>query len=272
MPSLKDLLKGILSDEELKILPRSFDIIGDIAIIEIPPELEKKEKVIAEALLKFKNIKVVAKKAGIFEGEFRTRNVEIIGGENRTETIHKELSCKYILDIEKVYFSERLENERLRILNLVKDNEKILVMFAGVGPYAILLSKKKNVEVYAIELNPVAYEYMIKNVKLNKVNVNCILGDVRIETPKLVEKVGKFDRIIMPLPKDAGNFLDVALKAIKKGGIIHYYGFSDDPKKFANEVKNTVKNLNYEIEILNAVKCGSYSPRVYRICVDFKVL
>lgn len=272
MPSFKDFLKGTLNEDELKILPRSFDIIGDIAIIEIPPELEKREKEIADALLKFKNIKVVAKKAGIFEGEFRTRKLEIIGGENRKETIHKELSCKYILDVEKVYFSERLENERLRILNQVKDNEKILVMFAGVGPYAILIAKKKNVEVYAIELNPVGYEYMVKNVKLNKVNVNCILGDVKIETPKLVKNVGKFDRIIMPLPKDAGNFLDVALEAIKKGGIIHYYGFSDDPKKFADEVKRIAKNLNYEIEILNSVKCGSYSPRIYRICVDFKVI
>lgn len=272
MSSLKELLKGILNEEELKILPRSYDIIGDIAIIDIPPELEKREKEIADALLKFKNIKVVAKKSGIVEGEFRTRKIQIIGGENRKETIHKEFSCRYLLDVEKVYFSERLGNERLRILNQIKDNEKILVMFAGIGPYAILIAKKKKVEIYAIELNPYGYEYMVENVKLNKVNVNCILGDVRIETPKLVEKIGKFDRIIMPLPKDAGNFLDVALNAIKKGGIIHYYGFSDDPKKFADEIKKIVKNLNYEIEILNSVKCGAYAPHVYRVCVDFKIL
>jgi len=272
MPSLKDLLKQILTEEELKILPRAFDVIGDIAIIKIPPELEKREKEIAESLLKFKNIKVVAKKTGIVEGEFRTRKLEIIGGENRKETIHKEFSCRYFLDVEKVYFSERLGNERFRIVNQIKDNEKILIMFAGVGPYPILIAKAKKAEVYAIELNPYAYEYMLKNVKLNKTNVNCILGDVKTETPNLVKKVGKFDRIIMPLPKDAGNFLDTALKAIKKGGIIHYYGFDSDPKNLSENIKKICKNLNYEIEVLNSVKCGTYAPRVYRICVDFKVI
>lgn len=271
MPCLKNFLTGILTDEELKILPRAFDVIGDIAIIEIPPELEKREKEIANALLKFKNIKVVLKKTGVVEGEFRTRKFEIIGGENRKETIHKELSCKYFLNVEKAYFSERLQNERLRIINQVKDNEKILVMFAGVGPYAISIAKRKKVEIYAIELNPYGYEYMVKNNKINKVNVNCILGDVKIETPKLVEKVGKFDRIIMPLPKDAGNFLDVALNAIKNNGIIHYYAFStENTTLLVEEIKNICNSLGYEIKILNIVKCGTYAPRVYRICVDFE--
>ncbi len=271
--SLKIFLGEILTDDEIKLMNRAFDVIGDIAIIEIPLELEAKKKEIGKAVLNFKHIKVVAAKAGIFEGEYRTRKLEIIAGENRKETIHTEFGCRYLLNVEDVYFSERLGNERLRIAQQAKEGEKILVMFAGAGPYPVLIARtkkteKKNVEIYAIELNPAGYKYMVENVRINKVNVRCILGDVKTETPKLGMK---FDIIIMPLPKDAGNFLDTALNTINEGGIIHYYGFSDNKEIFAEEVKKQCENLGYETEILDVVACGAYGPGVDRVCVDLKI-
>ncbi|HDN82889.1 MAG TPA: class I SAM-dependent methyltransferase family protein [Candidatus Altiarchaeales archaeon] len=270
--SLKDALRNKLNERELKVLHKSFDIVGDIAILDIPEQLKDKEKIIAETLLKlFKNIRVVVKKEGKVDGKFRTRAFSILAGENRTITKHKEHGCIYLLDIEKAYFSPRLGNERLRIANQVKDGEKVLVMFAGIGPYAILIAKKRNAKVYAIELNPNAIEYMKKNVELNKVNVNVISGDVREETPKLVAKVGKFDRIIMPLPKGADNFLDVALKAIKNNGIIHFYCFSKDEKEAKENLLRICEELGYSIKIKEIVKCGSFSPGINRICIDFEV-
>ncbi len=271
--SLKIFLGEILNDEEIKLMNRSFDVIGDIAIIEIPPELEAKKKEIGKAVLNFKHIKVVAAKAGIFEGEYRTRKLEIIAGENRKETIHTEFGCRYLLNVEEVYFSERLGNERIRIAQQVKEGEKILVMFAGAGPYPILIARtkkteKKNVEIYAIELNPVGYKYMVENVRINKVNVQCISGDVKTETPKLGQK---FDRIIMPLPKDAGNFLDTALNALNEGGIIHYYGFSDNKEIFAEEIKNRCEDYGYDVEISDVVACGAYGPGINRVCVDLQI-
>ncbi|MDI6730097.1 MAG: class I SAM-dependent methyltransferase family protein [Candidatus Altarchaeum sp.] len=271
--SLKIFFGKILTDDEIKLMNRSFDVIGDIAIIEIPPELETKKKKIGKAVLNFKHIKVVAAKAGIFEGEYRTRKLEIIAGENRKETTHTEFGCRYLLNVEEVYFSERLGNERLRIAQQVKEEEKILIMFAGAGPYPVLIARmkkieKKNVDIYAIELNPVGYKYMVENVRLNKVNVRCILGDVKTKTPKLGMK---FNRILMPLPKDAGNFLDTALNAINEGGIIHYYGFSDNKEIFAEEVKKQCENLGYDVEISDVVACGAYSPGVNRVCVDLKI-
>ncbi|OQX18052.1 MAG: hypothetical protein BWK75_06965 [Candidatus Altiarchaeales archaeon A3] len=271
--SLKLFLGEILNNDEIKLMPRAFDVIGDIAIIEIPSELEAKKKEIGKAILNFKHIKVVAAKAGIFEGEYRTRKLEIIAGEDRKETIHKEIECRYLLNVEEVYFSERLGNERIRIARQVKENEKILVMFAGVGPYPVLIAKtmkmkKENVEIYAIELNPVGYKYMVENVRLNKVNIKCISGDVKVETSKLGLK---FDRIVMPLPKDAGNFLETALNAINENGIIHYYGFSDNKEIFAEEVKKQCEYYGYNAEILETVACGAFGPRVDRVCVDLKI-
>ena len=268
--SLSDSLKDVLSAEELAMMPRSFDIIGDIAVLEIPEELMSKGKSIGESLLStFKNIKVVARKKTSVGTEYRTREVEVLAGEPRTETTHKEYGCLYRLDVSNAYFSPRLGTERMRVASQVKEDERVLVMFAGVGPYAILIAKKrKPSEVVAIELNPSAVEYMKENVKLNKAKVVPVLGDVKTETPKL----GRFDRIIMPLPKDAGDFLDVALPTLNKGGVIHYYTFTGTTKEAADEVRKICSGLGRKADVLASVECGTYSPCLSRMCVDFRLI
>ena len=268
--SLKEALVGRLSPQELEQLPKAYDLIGDIAIVEIPDVLAGKRKEIGEALLStFKNIRVVANKKTNVGTEYRTRDVEVIAGENRTETVHREAGCVYKLDVTTAYFSPRLGTERMRIASQVKEGERVLVMFAGIGPYAILIAKSaRPKEVYALELNPSAVEYMKENIKLNKVAVNAILGDAGVEAGKH----GLFDRIIMPLPKDAGNFLDKALPALKSGGIVNYYTFKGTTEEAAQEVKDLCSKLGYKIEVIDSVECGTYSPQLSRMCVDFRLL
>jgi tRNA (guanine37-N1)-methyltransferase len=145
-------------------------------------------------------------------------------------------------------------------------------MFSGVGPYPIVISKNTGAkEIYGVELNPFAHEYAKKNIILNKVNnVKLFLGDVNEVLPKLKKK---FDRIIMPLPKDASAFLNLALSKIKKNAIIHFYDFLDKrdiPGKAIDKI-NLVCSEN-KFEILNIVKCGQYSPGKYRICIDFRII
>lgn len=255
------MLKDLLTEEELEIAPSSFDVIGDIAIIKIPEELKKKERKIGEQLLKFKNIKTVLKKEGMVEDEFRIRKYKFLAGEKKKETLHKEYGCRYKLNVEKVYFSPRLGNERERIMKQVKDGEKILVMFAGIGPYAIQIAKNREVEISAIEINPKAVKYFKENVKLNKVEdkIKIFEGDVREVVPELKEK---FDRVIMPLPKDAENFLDLAKLVSKKNTIIHIYIFADSKD-------GAIRKINENIKILNCVECGTYSKDISRYCVDF---
>lgn len=268
--SLKEALADTLTQDELELVPTSFDIIGDIAILEIPDELAGKKKAIGEALLTtFRNIKTAAAKKTKVGTEYRTRELEILAGEKRKETEHREHGCIYRLNVETCYFSPRLGSERLRVAKQCKPGERILVMFAGVGPYPVLIAKTSSPkEICAIELNPEACHYLEENSRINKVNIHAIQGDVRTETPKLSE----FDRIIMPLPKDAGDFLDVALPALNKGGTIHFYDFAHDEEESTEKVKEICANLNQKIEVLNAVKCGSYSPGMYRICVDFRII
>ncbi len=257
MPNLKELLKDKLTEDELKLLRRSFDVVGDIAIIEIPPELEHKEKIIAEALLsEHKNIKVVAKKASKVEGVERIRRVKVIAGENRTITLHKENGIVLKVDVNKVYFSPRLSSERLRILNQVKDGERIIDMFAGVGPYSILIAKNKDVEIDAIDINPHAYQLLLENMKLNKLKGKIVphLGDAA----EVIKTLRPADRIIMNLPEKAVEYLNLAASKIKNGGIIHLYTFLKEGEKPKLRGYNIVK----------IVKCGEYGPHIYRYCLD----
>ncbi|MBW2987205.1 class I SAM-dependent methyltransferase family protein [Candidatus Woesearchaeota archaeon] len=269
---LSDLLKNKLKKKEVEMLPGAYDVVGEIAILDLKSELKAKEKLIAQALLKLhKNIKTVVKKSGIHSGEFRLQKHTHLAGRRSKKTTHKENRVMLKLDIDKVYFSVRSGTERARIASKVKKGEKILVMFSGCAPFPLVIAKNSKPDiVVGIEKNKEGHKLALENLKLNKKikNVELILGDVRKIVPKLDEK---FDRICMPLPKNAEDFLDCALSAGKKGTIIHFYDFleeKDIPKKAISKIKKHVKKF----KVLDVVKCGQFSPKTFRICVDFKLL
>lgn len=254
---------------------RAFDIIGDIAVLEVPQELKGKEKAAAaKIMLQQKNVKAVYKKAGGHEGKLRIQKLKHICGEKRTVTIHKENQALLKLDIAKTYFSPRQATERKRVFLQIKKPETVLVMFSGIGPFAIEIAKNTPAKaVYGVELNKTAHKYALENAKLNKVEAKTtfLCGDVRKTVPKLNRK---FDRIAMPLPKGAESFLNVAFAAAKKGAIIHFYDFEkeeDIPQKSVQKVATAAAAAKKKIKILNVVKCGQLAPRAYRVCADFKV-
>jgi tRNA (guanine37-N1)-methyltransferase len=271
--SLKAAVGQHLSEGELAALRRAFDVVGSIAILEIPPELEKKEGLLAEAILKLhKNVKTVLKKAGIHGTEFRTQPMQYLAGIDTKETVHKESGVLIKLDVGKVYFSPRLSAERERIAKQVRPGESVLVMFSGCAPYPCVLAKNSEAEdIVGIELNPVGHRYGLENLKLNRIrNVTLINGDVKEVVPSLKRR---FDRIVMPLPKSAGDFLDCALVAARKGTVIHFYSFEGEGGSGdAHErIVEACKNHGLRCGILSTVKCGQQSPSVFRICVDFRI-
>jgi len=236
----------------------SFDTIGDIIIFN-----EKVSKKKAQELLKkINHVKTIAYKSQAHKGKYRLKKIKILAGIKKKVTTHKENNVLMKLDVEKCYFSPRLSEERKRINKQVKKGEDILVMFSGIGVYPINLSKNtKAKSITGIEINPTAHKYALENIKLNKLNnIKLYKGDVKKILPKIKKK---FDRIIMPLPKTSDSFLDLAVKKIKKNGIIHYYTFLRE-----DEIKN-IKIKKFKI--LRKVKCGAYSPGVFRVCIDIKV-
>ena len=260
--------------DKLKIvLPTSFDVIGDIALIKIPKELYPYKNKISQAFLQtYKHIKTVCLSSPV-SGELRIRDIEIIGGENKLETIHKEYGAKFKLDIKKVYFSPRLATERKRIADLVKENEVIIDMFTGVAPFPIVIAKHANPRIiYGIEKNKNAFFYAKENVKLNKLLDKIeIFNDDAKNVDKIFEDLNiKADRIIMNLPFSAQNFFKKALMTCNSPSVIHYYDFLKD-----EEIEDKIKILqehakvvgyNLDIERINKIK--SYSPREFYIGID----
>jgi tRNA (guanine37-N1)-methyltransferase len=273
--TLTDALSGLLTEEERDALVASFDIIGDIVIVEIPERLEPKEKEIGEALLRVhKNVKTVLKKLGPMEGEFRVRRLGFLVGEDRTETTYRENDVPMKLDVAKVYFSVRLASERKRIAELVECGERVLVLFAGVGPFALAIAKKRpDAHVVAVEMNPDAVRYLKENILLNKFdNVEALLGDAREVVPSL--PAGSFDRIIMPLPRSAEDFLDLAFAAVKDGGMVHFYtlaGASDPFGEAMEKAELKTEKSGVSVEISGQRVVRPYSPLVVQVVLDLHV-
>jgi tRNA (guanine37-N1)-methyltransferase len=273
---LKKALESILSDQESQELISSFDQIGDIIIVRIPDSLLSKKKVIGETLLKqVKIAKSVFYQASAVEGDFRTRNLEILAGDNKTETEYKEFGCKFTVDVENAFFSPRLSTERERIANLVHDGETVVNMFAGVGMFSVMIAKKKKCTVYSIDINPIAAKLCEKNIKSNKLigDIVSINGDaIQIIQEQLQNKS---DRTLMLLPERSDEFLESAINATKNGGIIHYYShIHADKKSNAGKLseEHYLQVSPVRSEILGSKIVRAVGPRYYQTVVDVKII
>ncbi|PTD93917.1 class I SAM-dependent methyltransferase family protein [archaeon SCG-AAA382B04] len=274
--NLEEALKYKLSEEELEKVPSSFDVLGDIAVVELPQALFDKKELIGKALMKVhKNLNTVLLQKSPVTGEYRVRDLEVIAGEQNTHTIHKEYGCRYKIDLSKVFFSPRLSHEREKVMNQVKPKEVIFDMFAGVGPFSILIAKKKDPKkVYAVDKNKESVRLLKKNLELNKVKdkVEPIHGDIRDITPKYKNSS---DRAIMNLPFKSGSFLDEAITLLKeKGGIIHYYDIREEENLYEDAVEKISQKANkngYSTRVLDKRIVRSYSPKVWNIAIDVEL-
>ena len=225
---LREAVQSQVPSDLMSNLPRSFDVIGDIAVLDLPGDLNQFSSAVGKGILRLNpRLRLVLRKSSDVSGTFRTRKFEVIAGTGSTETVYTEFSCRFHLDVASVYFSPRLAHERMRIAEQVKKGECVVDMFAGVGPYSVLIAKvKPDSKLYSIELNPDAFKYLKENVLLNEVadRVIPMFGDARQSGARQLRGVA--NRIVMNLPSEAKNFIDVALQVLKdEGGIIHYYTF-----------------------------------------------
>jgi tRNA (guanine37-N1)-methyltransferase len=273
--NLKEALKERLTKKEFGFAPKAFDSFGDIVIIEIPKELEKKKKVIGEALLEISpRFETVCSIESDHEGEFRVQKVKVIAGKNNLISTYKESACVFKIPLGKVFFSPRLGTERLRIAKEIKKGEVVGTWFSGVGPYPIVFAKNSGMKkAIAIELNPVAHKYAKENVVLNKCEdkIDFIKGDVKKEYKKFKRK---FDRIVMPLPHTGYQFLEEAFYCIKKKGKIHFYEIVEKANLVLPEkqIRESAKKQKRKIRIMRKKKVRQFSPTKEQVVFDIKVL
>lgn len=262
---IKEKLSNDIEPEGLTRVYNSFDIIGNIAIIKTQScSLDEAEVVAKKIMMIHRNVKTVFTQTSSIKSPHRTRELTFLAGEKTTTTMYKESGCVFSVDVEKCYFSPRLSYERLRIANQISPKEIVVNMFSGVGCFSIIIAKTvDHTQVYSIDLNPVAFKYMQDNVRLNRVygKVYPLLGDSKIIIENCLQHVA--DRILMPLPERALEYLPSALLSLKnEGGWIHYYDFQHAVGK-ENPCDKTKKKIAEKLSEIGASYVFS-SARIVR--------
>ncbi|MBN1244566.1 class I SAM-dependent methyltransferase family protein [Candidatus Bathyarchaeota archaeon] len=227
-----------------------------------------------------RNIKTVLLQASPVSGELRLRSLTHVAGENKTSAVHKEFGCAFSVDVAECYFSPRLSHERMRIASMVEPNETVVNMFAGVGCFSIVIAKHANpAKVFSIDVNPAAMQLMQENIRLNMVygKVIPLLGDSKEIINSRLQWVA--DRVLMPLPEKALEYLPCALSALKaSGGWIHYYGLEHSTKTESPTEKVKLKvaekldalGVDFEVPFVRVVR--STGPNWFQLAVDVHVM
>ncbi|MEK6928723.1 MAG: hypothetical protein AABW65_02075 [Nanoarchaeota archaeon] len=252
---------------------KGYDIIGNIAILKFERGASKKEKVrmACELMKKNKSVSTALEKTGKIKGRLRKLKTKYICGINTKEVLYKENGCVFRFNVDSCYFSPRLASERLEMAKMIKKNEKVLVMFGGVAPYAIIIAKvARPKRIVSVEISRECNKYAVENIRRNKVNVDAVQGNVRKVLSKMKEK---FDRVVMARPNLEDNFLDAAFKIIRGNGILHYYGFYDerDAEKLKQLIDEEAKKARRKIKILKIKKAGDIGVLKWRYRADIKV-
>jgi len=255
---------------------KSFDALGNIAIVKFPGKTKTgdKKKIAEKILGENKGIRTILEKKEKIKGRLRKISTNFIAGENTKEVLYRENNCLFRFNVDKTYFSPRLSNERKEIADKIKKNETVLVMFAGVAPYPIVIAKNSSArKVFSNEINREANKYAEMNIKLNKLKekIELVNGDIKKVAPKINQK---FDVIVMPRPQLKDSFLKEAFHLSKKGTRIYYYDFCriEDVDLVIEKIKNEANKAKKKIKILEKKKAGEIAPYKIRLRVDFLVL
>jgi len=276
---LKKIAMDVLGGHIASRLWKRVEFIGDLALIRTPIGLDPLTlKPLAEELLKrLPYVKSVWAALPGVEGGYRLRRYVLLAGEQRSETIYREHSCVFKVDITKVYISPCLNYEHIRVARLVKPGEVVINMFAGAGLFSVIIAKyAKPLRVYSIDINPYAYKYMVENVKINKVDdvVIPILGDAKDVIVNSLKNTA--DRVLMPCPELAVEYLPYAIEALRsRTGWIHVYVHVKALKgehwrrKALEVVEGSLRESNVvNYEVVLARKIRNVGPRMHQVVVD----
>ncbi|WOF17209.1 class I SAM-dependent methyltransferase family protein [Methanoplanus sp. FWC-SCC4] len=262
-PIINHYEKERLREDKGKILPKHFDVLGDIAVISLPSDQLHNKYETGRAIAKSRrNIKTVLLKRTMLEGDFRTPGFEVIWGENKTVTTHKEFGFIYNIDLARVFFNPRLLSERRRVSSMVSPGEDVIVPFSGAGPFAVPAASF-GASVVCLEKNPVACRYLRKNAVLNRVsgNIDVVNGDA-CDLARIFDF--EFDRAIVPAAYGMENIVDTVLDVVKTGGKIHLYTFIPDNEK--DEKICRFRGAGLETEFFK--RCGNVCPGISRYVFD----
>ncbi|MEM1623731.1 MAG: RsmD family RNA methyltransferase [Sulfolobales archaeon] len=250
-----DLLRGILPEDVLRRIPRSYQLVGSIAIIHLPEDLLSYGPLVGEAIAKVSSGVRTVYTSTATEGEFRVRRLIKIWGEDVPETVHTEYGVKMCVDVKRVYFNPSLSYEHWRVSEEVKDGERVLDLFSGIGPYSLHIASKRSATCFAVDSNPWAIVYLAKSISLNKLKGRVVPVLSKVE--EFLELVSErtFSRVIVDLPHRSLEYLSDVLNVLSCGGVGHVYAVGGEEPPKLEPLKNA-----YLAEVRRVLE---YAPRKY---------
>jgi len=273
LDEIKEKLSDDIPDEFVKKLPDKWEKIGDTLVIVLPDFFDKYKQNIGKVYMDVLKCKAVLNEYGGISGELRTPNVEVIYGSKNTETIHSENGVRFKLDPQKVMFSSGNMKERIRMANISKPDEVVVDLFAGIGYFSLPIAvHSKPKLIYAVEKNPIAYDFLCKNISLNNVAdiVEPIKGDNRDAAPENVA-----DRVIMGYFGATIRFLPTAFRCLRNtSGMIHFQDkFPDDdvPTLPMQHINNEARRFGLIVDLVKHMKVKSFAPGISHYVFDLEV-
>jgi len=253
------------------VLPSGFHLVGYVALVHIKNDLMEHAKSLGEATLEFDGrIQSVAVKTGPTVGVERSPSYVVVAGKKETVTTHIEGGIKYKVDPLQLTFSGGNKKERIRMASLVQPDDEVLDMFACVGQFSLPMAKKSKARVHAIEINPLAFGFLVENIQLNSLSgrVTVVLGDCSKLHP-----INQVDRVVMGYLHDTHRYLRHALQAlVEEGGNVHMH-IALQPKRLAEIsgiISKTCLREGYRPRIrIRTIK--EYAPNVQHYVFDIDV-
>jgi tRNA (guanine37-N1)-methyltransferase len=204
------------------LLPRAFDVIGDIVLVRLPTELEAHAHEIGSALLRFvPGARRVGWDRGV-QGEARLRALTPIAGTGNWRTQYRENGLEFVVDPEVAYFSPRLAGEHQRVASQVHLTETVWDLCCGVGPFALTIARRGGArQIVAVDSNPAAIALLRENATRLGVTERIEARTEPLE--RFLPSAGTADRVILNLPHEGIKYLPSVSGAVAPGGTIHYY-------------------------------------------------
>ena len=236
---------------------KGFFMLGDVAVI----HGKKPSPADVEEIVNFRHPRGVLWIESLSDVT-RTPKTEILWGDTG-DVHHRENGYTYILDPAKVMFAQGNRIEKMRIAELVRLNpaaERVADMFAGIGYFTIPIAGS-GASVHAMEINPIAYEYLERNIRENDLSgrVETSPGDCR----NLL--TGIYDRIVMG-HFDALSVLPSVLSHVREGSIIHLHSIGGVEDKIRKETERA--GFSATIHVHNVKK---YRPHVWHVVQDITI-
>ncbi|MGA1819510.1 MAG: class I SAM-dependent methyltransferase [Thermoplasmatota archaeon] len=284
---IRGILENELEPQEVQLLPDRWEMIGDCLILKIDEGLLYSIDRVGTVYQKVLGARYTLVDMEGIQGELRKPEFMTVcePEDGNWDVIHTENGIKYQLDPRSIMFSSGNIVERMGIVELVNegprppgkpssgDGEVVLDMFAGIGYFSLPIALGCPVKVvHAIEKNPVSFDYLLKNIKLNSAGdrIDPVLGDNRE-----VEIKEPADRVVMGYVGGTLEFLERTVELISsEGAIIHLHDtvkVEDGHTWLTSEAERKLGVLGWKMEILGHRKVKSYAPRIDHIVIDMMV-